>query len=275
MKKSTFILAALALGTASLPAQTPAPAAAAPAAAPAPAPAADASGASWVLTPSFASQYMFRGVRLGGPAFEPSLEYDNGNLAIGVWNNTPIKDKVPGQSDPEFDFYGSYSFDLIKDTAQLVPGYTIYTYPNANTGNGFYKATFEPNLALNYTLGPVKFTPKLYYDFVLKGPTAELTAAFAIPLKDAGTELDFTAVAGTYKWTSAAADSTPDVKNWGDYYLVGVAAPFQINKESKLTIGWAYTDGTGNYLKQGTAGKVANSGAVSRGVFTISYAYTF
>jgi uncharacterized protein (TIGR02001 family) len=268
MKKIALILAALVAG-ASLSAQTPAPAAAAPA------PAAEATTGSWTFTPAVASQYMFRGVRLGGPSFEPTLEYDYGSLAVGVWGNIPLKDKVDGQSDPEFDFYGSYTMDIVKDTVSIAPGVTIYTYPNAKKSNGFYQATFEPNLALNYTVGPVKFTPKVYYDFVLKGPTAELTAAFTVPLKDLNTELDFTGVAGTYKWTSAAADTTPDVKNWGDYYLAGVAAPFQINKASKLTIGFAYTKGSSNFFKQGTAGKVANGAAVGRGVVTISYAYTF
>jgi len=268
LKKAPLFVGVLGLCTLSAFAQTPAPA-------PAPAPAPEATTGSWVFTPAVASQYMFRGVRLGGPSFEPSIEYDYGALAAGVWSNVPLSAKVDGQSDPEFDFYGSYTVDLVKDTVSLAPGVTIYTYPSAKTSNGFYKATFEPNLALNYTVGAVKFTPKLYYDFVLKGPTAELTAAFAIPLKDAGTELDFTAVYGTYKWTSAAADASPDVKNWGDYYLAGVSAPFQINKESKLTIGWAYTKGSSNFFKQGTAGKVANGAAVSRGVVTVSYAYTF
>ena len=215
MKKIALILAALVAG-ASLPAQTPAPAAAAPAA---PAPAT----ASWVFTPAVASQYMFRGARLGGPAFEPAIEYDAGSLAVGVWANVPLKDKVVGQSDPEFDFYGSYSFDVVKDVT-VVPGFTLYTYPNAKKANGFYKATFEPNIALNYTVGGVKLTPKLYNDFVLKGPTAEFTAAYTVPLTGLSTELDITGTAGTFKWTSAVPDVSPDIKNWGDYYLLGVSA---------------------------------------------------
>jgi uncharacterized protein (TIGR02001 family) len=243
---------------------------------PAPVPVPDAvSSASWTVTPAIASQYMFRGVRLGGLAFEPSLEYDNGNLAVGVWNNTPIANKVPGQSDPEFDFYGSYTIEVQKDVSSLVPGYTLYTYLNAVKGNGFYQATFEPNLACNYSLSALKLTPKVYYDFVLKGPTFELNAAFTVPLKDAGTELDFAATVGAYEWTDAAEDTSPSVKNWGNYWLLGVSLPFQVNKDSKFTVGWAYTEGSGNYLKQGSAPKVANSAATGRGVLTISYAYTF
>ena len=67
----------------------------------------------------------------------------------------------------------------------------------------------------------------------------------------------------------------PAVKNWGNYYLVGVALPFAITKESKLTVGFAYTKGSGNFLKAGSTPKVVNTAAVGRGVVTLSYAYTF
>ena len=240
-----------------------------------PAPALAAPSSSWVITPAFASQYMFRGARLGGPAFEPTVEFDAGGLAAGVWANFPLKDKVAGQSDPEFDFYASYTMDVIKDTLSWQPGVTGYVYPNADKKNGFYKTTLEPNLAFNYTFSGVKFTPKIYYDFVLKGPTYELTAAYAVPLKEAGTELDFTGTVGTFKWTDAVADSTPSGKNWGNYWLVGVAAPFQIGPTSKLTVGWAYTKGSDNFVKFGGTPKFENSAAVGRGVVTLSYAYTF
>jgi len=237
-----------------------------------------APSSSWVVTPSFASQYMFRGTRLGGPAFQPSVEYDQGNFAAGIWSNVPLKDKVIGQSDPELDFYGSYSTEVAKNLT-VVPGITVYYYPNADRTNGFYKSTYEPNIALNYSiessLGVLKLTPKLYYDFILKGPTAEFTAAFTVPLKDISSELDFTGTYGSFKWKDYAPNNTPDIKNWGDYYLLGVAMPFQVSKASKLTVGFAYTKGSNNYLKQGTDAKVLNSAAVGRGVVTLSYAITF
>jgi len=249
--------------------------AAAPAPAPAAAPAPEAPSSSWTITPGFASQYMFRGVRLGGPSMQNTVEYDNGSLALGVWNNIPIADKVAGQSAPEIDPYGSYTVDVFKDVLSYAPGFTIYTYPNAKKANGFYKATFEPNLAVNYTVAGIKLTPKAYYDFVLKGPTLELNAAYTVPLKDANSELDFAATLGTYKWTSAAADTSPELKNYGNYWLVGVSAPFTINPASKIIVGFAYTKGSDNYLKQGSWGKTENSAAVGRGVVTLSYAYTF
>jgi hypothetical protein len=225
---------------------------------------------------------MFRGARLGGPSFQPAIEMDSGNLALGVWNNTPISNKVDGQSDPEFDIYGSYTIETIKDTLSWVPGFTIYTYPNAKQANGFYKATYEPNLALNYTVAGWKFTPKIYYDLRLKGPTYELSVAYTVPLKDANTELDFLGTAGTFKWTTAAPDQVnslgqpANLKNYGNYWLIGVSAPFQIVKDTqKLTIGWAYTKGDQNFIKIGTDAKFANPGAVTRGVLTISYAISF
>jgi uncharacterized protein (TIGR02001 family) len=270
-KKTTLLLlGSLALGTLSVQAQNPM------ATTPAPAPAPATPSASWTFTPAFASQYMFRGVKLGGPGFQPSLEYDYDVLAIGVWSNVPFDPKkVPGQSNPEFDFYGSYKIDAIKDTLNFQPGYTIYTYPHANKSNGFYKATFEPNIAANYTVGALVLTPKIYYDFVLKGPTAEFDVAYNVPLKDAGTELDFLGYVGTYKWTSAAADTTPDLKNWGNYWMIQVTAPFQVTKVSKLSIGLCYTKGSDNFLKQGSSPKSANPGAIGRGVVTVSYAITF
>ena len=98
---------------------------------------------SVTVATAFASEYMFRGVRLGGPSFQPYMELDWGNLAVGLWANLPIADSVPGQSDPELDPYFSYTFNM-DDNFSIVPGFTTYIYPNADTANGFYVATYEP-----------------------------------------------------------------------------------------------------------------------------------
>ena len=277
----SFLLGLAAAGVISASAQTttPAPATApAPEAAPAPAPAAESSGGSFTFTPAFATQYMFRGSRLDGPSLEPTIEYDNGNFALGVWSNIPLADKVPGQSDPEIDPYGSYKLIVIKDVLSFQPGFTLYTYPNAVRANGFYKLTFEPNVAVNYTVGSLTLSPKVYYDMVLKGATWEFNAAYTVPLKDAGTELDFTGTLGTYLLKDVIPDVSPDVKTWANYYLVGVSMPFSFGKDGsagKLVIGIAYTKGSDSYFKQGTDPKAINTGAVGRGVATISYAFTF
>jgi uncharacterized protein (TIGR02001 family) len=265
-KQSIALFSALTLGALTLSAQT--------ATAPAPVPAPAAPSVSVTVTPSVASQYMFRGQRLGGPSFQPSVELGYGNFVAGVWSNFPIKDKVPGTSDPEFDFYGSYT-SVVNDSLSFVPGFTFYTYPDADETAGFYKLTFEPSLALNYTVSGIKFTPKVYYDFVVDGPTFEFTAAYALPLKDLGTELDFTGTYGTYLANDFAKDSSPRTKAWGNYWLIGVALPFQLTKESKLTVGFAYTKGDSAYVKVGSFPKATNTAAVGRGVVTVSYSYAF
>lgn len=241
---------------------------------PAPVPAAAAPSASWTLTPAFVSQYMLRGVRLGGASLQPVIEYASGPLVVGLWNNFPLKSKVPGQSDPEIDPYFSYTFEIAKDLT-LQPGAILYLYPDANKNNGFYKTTFEPSLALNYTVEGIKFTPKVYLDTVLDQTLWELNVAYSIPLKDFGTEIAFLGSYGTFKANDALENSSPATKNWGSYWLVGLTLPIQINKESKLSIGWAYTEGRENFFKQGSAPKSVNTGAVGRGVTTVSYAFTF
>lgn len=271
------LLALLASGLAALALNAQAQTAPAPATPPAPptptaTPAVpEAPSLSVTFTPSVVSQYMFRGQRLGGPSLQPSVEADYGNFAIGIWSNVPLKDRVAGVSDPEIDPYGSYTIS-VNDSLSVVPGFTYYTYPNAPTDQGFYKGTFEPSLAVNYTIAGLKLTPKIYYDFVLDAPTLELTGTYAVPLKDLGTELDFTAQGGDYIQRDAADNANPPVKAWGRYWLLGVAAPFQVNKSSTVTLGWAFTRGEDAFIKQGTFGKVPNTSAVGRGVVTISYA---
>jgi uncharacterized protein (TIGR02001 family) len=254
--------AAFSVAASSLSAQAPAPAI--------------APSVAVTATASFVSQYMFRGQRLNGAGFQPSVEAAAGDFTGGVWANFPIRDKVPDSSDPEVDLYGSYTMKL-SDAASFVPGFTAYNYAKAPTNAGFYRWTFEPNVAFNYTVpnAGVKLTPKFYYDFVLKAATYEFTAAYAVPLKDIGSELDFVATGGTFKGTDVANHASPNVKGWGDYWLLGVSAPFQLSKQSKITVGFAYTEGRNAFFKQGSLGRTSNSLAVGRGVVSLSYAWTF
>lgn len=230
---------------------------------------------SITLTPAFASQYMFRGERRGGPSLEPAIVLSTGDVIVGLWSNVPLAHKVPGYSGPEFDFYGSGTFELVKDTLSLTPGGTLYTYPKAPTASGYYRAAFEPSLALNYTAAGVRFTPTCYYDLMRRGPTGELNATVALPLTGAGTELDLTGTAGAYYLHAVANHATPRVKAWGDYWLLAAAVPFQLSNNAKLTLGFAYTRGAAAYTKAGTQPKAANPLAVGRGVATVSYAITF
>lgn len=237
-------------------------------------PPAAAPAVTWTVTPAFVSHYLFRGVRLGGASFQPTVELGYGQLVAGVWANLPMHDKVPGASDPEIDPYFGYTIPL-GDGLNVVVGGTWYHFPRAEESAGFYENTFEPNVALNYTINGLRLTPKLYYDVVLEGVTAELTAMYALPLPRWGTELDFTGVIGGYKWDDAAENSTPATRNWGDYWSLGVSMPYQVAANQRITVGFAYVKGSNNYFKQGSAPRVENALAAGRGVASVAYSVSF
>src|SRR6185436_13575976 len=106
---------------------------------------------------------------------------------------------------------------LSEGKLSLVYGITSYLYPRAKESNGFYKVTYEPNLALNWTAGALTLTPKVYYDMTMHGLTYEANAAYVAQL---GTEVDFSATIGTYKWYRAVQNSIPDTKGTGDYFSI-------------------------------------------------------
>jgi hypothetical protein len=229
---------------------------------------------SFTITPSYVSQYLFRGQRLSGQSLQPSVELNYGKLGAGVWASFPVAGSLPGGSNPEVDPYAYYAFTL-SDDVSLVPGITWYTYPRADPGNGFFRSTIEPNLALSWNFHGVKLTPKVYYDLTLEGPTTELSAAYALPLKELGTELDFNAQAGDYLWHDSANHATPAVKAWGRYWLLGVTVPFQLSSASRVSVGFAYTKGERAFTKAGGQPRQANPIAVGRGVLSLSYSCTF
>jgi hypothetical protein len=231
-------------------------------------------GPTWTIAPAVVSQYVFRGVRLGGVSLQPTIEATVDNLVLGVWSNWPLQAKVPGQSSPEVDPYGSYRIKL-SDALTVQPGFTWYTYPDAEPSRGFYRMTFEPSVALNYTVHGVVLSPKAYYDVVTDGATFELTGAYALPVRAIGSELDFVANVGTYERRSSVAHSAPEVKNWGDYWLAGVTLPYQIARNGRVSLGFAYTRGSGNFAKQGAAPKTINPAAAGRGVVTLGYSLNF
>lgn len=234
-----------------------------------------ASDVSVTATVAAVSNYMFRGLRRSDGGLQPQVEVAAGNLIVGAWGHVPFNgDKVPGSSDPELDFYGVYNIGL-EGGLTLTPGFTLYHFPKAPTNAGFYRHTFEPSLALSYIVDGVQLTPKVSYDVGLKGPTYELTAFYALPLTRIGSELDFTATYGGYQWKDFANKLSPPVKAWGEYWLLGVEAPFQVSFRSRITLGFAYTEGRKAYTKAGTFGRVPNSLAVGRGVATVRYTLTF
>lgn len=229
---------------------------------------------TWTVNPAFTSRYLFRGVELAGACFQPWVDYTIGPMSVGIWSSVALEDQVGGDADPEIDLYGSYTFSSESGALSIQPGFNLYTYPDADRSNGVYKSTFEPSLAAIFNVAGIQLTPKVYYDVMLKGATYEITAAVALPLAALGTELDFSATAGTYKWRDVTADASPAVKNWGDYWSVGVAVPVQISLRSKLTVALTYSEGRNNFFKEGTLPRESNEAARGKTALTVIYALT-
>lgn len=229
---------------------------------------------SWSVTPAVTSQYLFRGARVAGASFQPSLDYSRGSFAAGLWSSAAFSHRAKGDSDPEFDFYGTYSFSNDAGTVDVVPGFWLYTYPDADDSNGYHALTFEPNLAFNFYVAGIRLTPTVYYDVTLEGATWEITAAFALPLKRLGTTIEFLATAGTFKWDNITADVSPREKNWGDYYTLGARLPVTIGARSQLALGLTHSIGRNNFFKQGTAPKYQNPDAGHHTAVTLSYTHS-
>lgn len=219
--------------------------------------------AETTVSTGYVSTYMWRGQKLANQAAQSSVDYTKDALDVGVWNSTPLKSS---DGEREFDIYGSYSFDVLFFSIQ--PGFTAYYYPQAKTNEGLYRTTFEPNLGLNLSLGDFKLAPKAYYDLTLHGLTYELGSTYSLPLKRIKSELDLSAAAGTYRLTNAVnGDQT---RAWGDYWSVGIAAPFNVGR-GKLTVGWSYVEGGSAFFKTRALPKEFNDTAVGRQVVSASY----
>lgn len=225
-------------------------------------------------TLTYVSQYLFRGRRLGGESFEPSVELSAGGWALGLWTNFPIAGKVPGQSDPEIDPYGSFTF-AVNPVFSVQPGFTLYTYPRAPADRGYRRTTFEPNFAVNYTIAGVRLTPRIYYDVVVRGLTYELSANCAVPLASLGTEFDLSGFAGEYRVADYANHSPSRVRTGGGYWQVGGSVPLALGSRSRLILGWAYARGAGAFVQRDGLPRSANPEAVGRGVASVSFSRTF
>ena len=191
-----------------------------------------------------------------------------------MWSSFALEDRIGGDSDPEIDLYGSYIFSNASGSFSIVPGFYLYTYPDAEPDDGVHRATFEPSVGAIFTVAGIQFTPKVYYDVMLKGATYEVTAAVALPLTSLGTELDLSATAGTFKLSDATERTTPAVKNWGDYWMLGLAVPVQISARSKVVAAISYSEGRNNFFKQGTLPRERNENARGATAVTLTYSIT-
>jgi len=235
----------------------------------------DDSEGTFTITPAYVSEFMFRGSRYGGASFQPMIEYSKGPLDFGLWCNFPVADKIEGVSDPEFDLTASYTLTIVPNTFTIKPGFTLYTFPRAKKEDGFYKATFEPNVSFGYTAGDITFSLNLYYDLVMEGATYEFGVDYSIPLKLSNheLELEFSAIIGKYDWDDSVADSVIKEGVKGDYWQAGFSIPFEFSKNTKLAVGWYYAEGINTKSYVGAVRyPILDAG---QGVFNVSFSHSF
>jgi len=229
---------------------------------------------TFTLTPSFVSAFMDRGARQSGISFQPTIGYEKGQLALELFCNFPISDKIVGTADPQIDFATYYTFDISPDIFTITPGVTLSTFPRANEDDGFYKATFEPSILLGYTFYDINFSLNFCYDLVMKGPTYEFGIDYSIPIEQLGLEIELLALIGRCDWSESSANSSPNVRNEGNYWQAGFLIPYKFSKNSTLAVGWYYEEGLSNHFYVESE-KIPNHHAVGRGVFNVSFSYSF
>lgn len=174
---------------------------------------------------TFASEYVFRGVKLADNSFQPGLEASFDDFYIGVWGSLPTEKRSSMGYSDEWDFYGGYGFDLT-DNMSLDLGATYYYYPQAGG------STFEPYVGLNWDLDGWAPSAYLYYDIDLEAWTGQLGLDYSIPLGAAGFSLDLSGYAGYV---------LPDVDDSFWYYGADAVVPYVINDTATVSAGvhWA------------------------------------
>lgn len=229
---------------------------------------------------TFVSQYLYRGERLGGASLQSWVEVDPGNLGVGIWTDFPLTggSNPPHQSNPEIDPYAYYRIAL-DDQLSVIPAFQVDTYPQAKVGSasipGYFRTRAEPSLALDYRFHGVTLEPKVAYDFTLRGETCELTGLFAVPVAAIGSEVDLKATGGWFDYANGLVNASPHARAVGGYWLAGAEVPYQLGRRSRLTMGWAYGGAFHHTLQSGVGPRFRNPLAASRGVFSLTYAWTF
>jgi hypothetical protein len=226
------------------------------------------------ITPAFVTDYMFRGVRLAGPAFQPTAEVAYGSLRAEFWATTPLKNGDDPAYAPEFDPRVAYAVQL-SESISLEPGIIGYVFPNARSSDGYYDFTIEPFLSLNWEQGGWLLTPTVYYDAMLEGPTFELAAEYELPFKLGPCSFQLSAAVGSYSWKNVEKNARPAVENWGSYYRFALAIPIGIGPHLNLVPGVAFEEGFSNYFKSKGTPREPNPDAISRVVGSLALEIVF
>jgi len=189
------------------------------------------------------SDYVFRGLSLGGNSLQPYVEVSAVGFTAGAWYSTGIGSDSSIQAN-EWNLYAGYAVPL-NGPASIDLGVTYYYYPDSGT-------LFETN---NGRSGSVEFSgsvglddiflspsASLYYDITLETFTAEASISHSFNLPVNGWEADLGLTTGhveddspfDYRWTTATVALITSFTDNVDFYLSG---NFTVNSEDS-TLGF-------------------------------------
>jgi hypothetical protein len=218
------------------------------------------------------SDNVFRGQRLAGVSVQPMLEWSAGPASGGLSTSVALQHRAIDVAEVETDVFAGYRWRL-SPAWGIRPGATAYLYRGAPAG--YRRAIFEPNLAIDFTVGAVRFTPVYYHDFSRQGSTVELNAAVALPLRSIGSELDLTLTGGSYRLDDAFSAPLARTTLRGDYWQCDATVPLQLTQHAKLTFALSYIAAANAYLQPQGSARVANPLATHRVVVRLGYSYVF
>lgn len=160
------------------------------------------------------TEYVFRGVSLGGSSVQPSTEISTDfGLSVGAWYSAGLSSDSSVQAD-EIDLFANYSLPL-DGAVSLDIGGTYYHYPQFGSifeTEGGAAGSYEVYGSVGLEDAPLSPSATVYYDFTLENLTLEGSVAhsFDLPRDNWSAELGLTgghvdSDAGVdYQWGTAS-----------------------------------------------------------------------
>lgn len=184
------------------------------------------------------SEYVFRGVSLGGASLQPSTEISTSvGITVGVWYSAGLGADSSVQAD-EIDLYASYSLPFEGPVSVDVGG-TYYHYPQSGAlfeTEGGAAGSYEVYGSVGLNDVPLSPVGTVYYDFTLESLTLEGSVGHSLDLPREGWSADLGLTVGhvdfdnsfDYQWGTATVALNKDVTDNIDFYLSG---NFTLNSE--------------------------------------------
>jgi uncharacterized protein (TIGR02001 family) len=184
---------------------------------------------------AYASDYVFRGVKIADDSFQPSVEISVRDFYVGLWTNQPIK----RHEDNELDFYAGYKYKVTEKLSVEAVG-TYYWYPEAGGGNT--RHSNEVGIGGTYSLRGISASVYYYRDLRLDADTIQGSLGYSLPLEAIGASLDLSIYGGNVDGSDLLPDAGIKVQESYSYYGVDVSVPYKLSEKSTFTIGghWAH-----------------------------------